>query len=179
MRHSSPPRDPRPRVLALALAAAIAAGAVLAEPGTVLKATELRSEPQASADVVARLDAKQTVEITARQGAWAGVRTEDGAEGWARILNLRTGSGQASAGGGGTQIASVFSTGSRGSSVATAVKGLSAAELLSASPNHGDVALLDGYASSSGDASQFAAQGPLSSQSVGYLEAEKRGRRQR
>jgi hypothetical protein len=165
-------------VLALALAAAIAAGAVMAESGTVVKATELRSEPQASAEVVGQLTAQQAVEITARQGAWAGVKTDAGVEGWARILNLRTSSGQ-TASGGGDQLASVFRTGSRGSSVATADKGLSAAELMSASPNHGDVALLDGYAASTSDASQFAAQGPLSSQSVGYLEEDKRGRRRR
>ena len=68
MRPLRPPQSPRPRVLALALAAALAAGAVMAESGTVLRATELRSEPQASAEVVAKLAAQQSVEITARQG---------------------------------------------------------------------------------------------------------------
>jgi len=162
--------------LALALAAALVAGAAMAESGTVLRATELRSEPLASADVVAKLAAQQAVEITARQGAWAGLKTQDGQEGWARILNLRTGAGQGSAGGG-DPLAAVFKTGSRGSSVATAVKGLSAEELMSASANHADVALLDQYAAAPDDATGFAAEVPLATQPVAYLEQDRRSRR--
>ena len=79
------------------LAASLASGLAFAESATTLRATEMRSEPLGSAEVVAKLAAQQSVEITARQGAWAGLKTEDGQEGWARILNLRTGSGQASA----------------------------------------------------------------------------------
>jgi hypothetical protein len=165
-------------VLVLALAAAIAAGAAMAESGTVLKATELRSEPQASADVVAKLAARQPVEITARQGAWAGLKTEAGVEGWARILNLRTGAGQGNAGGG-EQLAAVFRSGSRGSSVATAVKGLSADELMSASPDHAEVALLDQYAVEGSDATAFAAEVPLATQDVAYVKQERRSRRNR
>lgn len=178
MRHPSPSRIPRPRVLVLALAAAIAAGAAMAESGTVLKATELRSEPQASADIVAKLAAQQPVEITARQGAWAGLKTEAGVEGWARILNLRTGAGQGTAGGG-EQLAAVFRSGSRGSSVATAVKGLSADELMSASPDHAEVALLDEYAVEAGDATAFAAEVPLATQDVAYVKQDRRSRRNR
>lgn len=176
MKPLRPPQSPRPRVLALALAAALAAGAVMAESGTVLRATELRSEPQASADVIGKLAAQQSVEITARQGAWAGLKTQEGQEGWARILNLRTGAGQGSAGGG-DQLAAVFKTGSRGTSVATAVKGLSAEELMSASANHGDVALLDQYAASPGEANGFAAEVPLASHQVAYLKEERSSRR--
>ena len=176
MRHPSPPRNPRPRVLVLALAAAVAAGAAMAESGTVLKATELRSEPQASADVVAELAVQQQVEITARQGAWAGLRTDAGVEGWARILNLRTGAGQGSAGGG-DSLAAVFRSGSRGSSVATAVKGLSAEQLMSASANHADVALLEQYAVSGSDANGFAAEVPLATHQVAYLKEERSRRR--
>jgi len=169
----------RRHVLVLALVAALGAGAVLAETGTVLKATQLRAAPLASAEVVGELKAKDNVEITARQGAWAGVKTQAGEEGWARILNLRTGSGQAAASGGGDQLASLFLTGSTGTTVSTGVKGLSADQLMSAYANHAEVGLLDGYATSNSDASQFAAEAPLSSQQVAYLAEEKRGRRQR
>lgn len=178
MRPLRPPQAPRPRVLALALAAALTAGAVMAESGTVLRATELRSEPQASAEVVAKLAAQQSVEITARQGAWAGLKTEDGQEGWARILNLRTGAGQGNASGG-DPLAAVFKTGSRGTSVATAVKGLSADELMSASANHAEVALLEEYAATPGEANSFAAEVPLATQEVAYLEQDRRGSRRR
>lgn len=175
MRLPRPPHSPRPRVLALALVAALAAGAAMAESGVVLRATELRSEPQASADVIGKLAAKQSVEITARQGAWAGLKTQDGQEGWARILNLRTGAGQGGAGGS-EALAAVFKTGSRGSSVATAVKGLSAEELMSASANHADVALLDQYAATASDANAFAAEVPLAGQDVAYLKEDRRRR---
>ncbi|HEU0152517.1 MAG TPA: SH3 domain-containing protein [Arenimonas sp.] len=173
MRRPRPPRAPR--ALALALATTLGAGAVLAESGTVLKATELRSEPQASADVVGKLAAKQAVEITGRQGAWIGVKTDAGLEGWTRILNLRTGAGQAE--GGGDALAAVFKSGSRGSSVATAVKGLSADELMSASANTADVALLDQYAASPGEANAFAAEVPLATTDVAYLKDDRRSRR--
>lgn len=176
MTQSRLPRPPRRRALALAMLAVLAGGAVLAESGTVLKDTPLRSEPLASASEVAKLKARETVEITARQGAWAGVKTPAGAEGWARILNLRTGSGVA-ASASGAQLASVFATGSSGVSVSTGVKGMSAEQLMSASPDAGQVAMLDGYAVATGDASQFASQVPLSAQRVAYLAQERGGRR--
>lgn len=173
MRYPRPPRQPRRHTLALALATTLATGAALAESGTVLRATELRREPLASAEVVAKLAAQQGVEITARQGAWAGLRTEAGEEGWVRILNLRTGAGQAGPGGN----ALAYVTGSRGSSVATAVKGLSANDLMSASANTAEVDLLDQYAASTGDASAFAAEVPLASHEVAYLKEERSSRR--
>lgn len=172
------PGPPRRQALAIAIAmvVAIAGGAAMAESGTVLKDTPLRREPLASAPEVAKLKARETVEITSRKGAWAGVKTPAGAEGWARILNLRTGSGVAASVSGG-QLASVFATGSSGSSVSTGVKGLSANELLSASPDAAQLAKLDGYAVSTGDASQFAGQVPLRAQRVAYLGQQGNSRR--
>ena len=165
------------RTLALSLLVAIAAGTVLAEPGTVLKATQLRSAPLGSAEVVAELKAQQAVDITARQGAWAGLTTAGGQQGWARILNLRTGSGQAAASGA-NQLASVFRTGSSGTSVSTGVKGLSAEQLRGASPDFGEVSELDTYAANAGDARQFAGAGQLLEKRVEYLESPRSGRRQ-
>lgn len=168
---------PQRRTLALAMLAALAGGAVMAESGAVLKDTPLRSEPLASASEVGQLKAKETVQITARQGAWAGVTTPAGAEGWARILNLRTGSATAAAVSA-LELTSVFATGSSGKSVSTGVKGLSAEQLVGASPDAGQVSLLDGFAVSTGDASSFAAQAPLSAQRVDYL-AQERGSKRR
>lgn len=177
MTPSTTPGLPRRRALALAMVAALAGGAVLAESGTVLKDTPLRSEPLASASEVAQLKARETVEITARQGAWAGVKTPAGAEGWARILNLRTGSA-AAASVSALQLTSVFATGSSGNSVSTGVKGLSAEQLIGSSPDARQLVLLDGFAVASSDAAQFAAQAPLSAQRVPYL-AEERGSKRR
>ncbi|HQZ32363.1 MAG TPA: SH3 domain-containing protein [Arenimonas sp.] len=178
MTPSSPPGLPRRRALALATLAALAAGAVFAESGTVLKDTPLRSEPLASASEVGKLKARETVEITSRKGAWAGVKTPAGTEGWARILNLRTGTGTASAASG-MQLASVFATGSSGTSVSTGVKGLSASELMGASPDAAQLAQLDSYAVATNDASQFAGQVPLQAQRVAYLAQDRSSGRSR
>jgi hypothetical protein len=172
---STPPS--RPRILALALAATLAAGALWAESGTVLKDTPLRSQPLGSADVVAQLRARETVTITQRQGAWAGVTTGAGTQGWARILNLRTGAGQA--GGSGGALASAFLTGSSGTTVSTGVKGLTAASLTAASPDEAELARLDGYAISGDEAQAFAGEVPLDSEGQPYLKAPRAGRRDR
>ena len=176
MTRTPPPGLPRRRALALATMAALAAGAVFAESGTVLKDTPLRSEPLASASEVGKLKARETVEITARKGAWAGVKTPAGTEGWARILNLRTGSGLPG-NDGGAQMMAAFRTGSSASAVPTGVKGLSADQLMSASANTYELELLDGYAANSSQAQQFAAQAPLKAQQVKYLESGGRDRR--
>ena len=176
MRHRHP-RSTRRHALALALATALAGSAVLAETGTVLKSTEVRVEPLGSAEVVAELAAKDTVDITARKGAWAGVTTPAGVAGWARILNLRTGSGLPGNDGGNSLVAA-YRTGSSGTAVSTGVKGLSGDQLMSASANTGDLLLLDSYAANGDQARQFAAEVPLASQKVNYLDAG-RGRRSR
>lgn len=170
------PRTPRPHVLALALAGALATGLVMAETGTVLKDSPVHSEPMGSAEVLAQLSARQTVEITARQGAWAGVTTSAGIAGWTRILNLRTGSGLPGNDGGGSLVAA-YRTGSSGTAVSTGIKGLSADQLMNASANTAEVALLDSFAADTGQAQQFAAQAPLTSQKVAYLEEDRRSRR--
>lgn len=177
MRKNSLSHLPRPRTFALAMAATLAAGAVWAESGTVLKDTSLRSQPLASSDVVGQLRARETVTITQRQGAWAGVTTGAGTAGWARILNLRTGSGQAGASGG--ALASAFLTGSTGSTVSTGVKGLTAASLTSASPDEAELARLDGYASSSVEAQAFAGEAALATGNQPYLKAPRAGRSDR
>lgn len=180
MRHPSPPRRFRQRLLALAVAGVITAGAAFADSGTVLKSTQLRSEPLASANVLAELAPKEAIEITALKGAWAGVKTTAGLEGWVRILNIRTGTSDGKARGGGNALAAVFGTGSTGSAGSTAVKGLDAKILMGASPNEAEAAKLDEFATSPEDARSFARQAPLSSQTVAYIERGKTSnRRQR
>lgn len=138
---------------------------VLAEPATLLKPTELRSQPQGSASVVTLLQAKDRVDITTRQGAWASVKTPAGKTGWVRVLNLRTGSGQRGDAGIGT-IASVFKTGSSGNTVSTGVKGLSEEQLQNATPNPAEVERLNTYAVKAADARSFAKQGKLAAKQV-------------
>ena len=139
-----------------------------AEPATLLKPTELRSQPQGSAPVLTTLNTRDSVNIASRQGAWANVKTADGKSGWVRVLNLRTGSGQRGDAGIGA-IASVFKTGSSGNTVSTGVKGLSEEQLQNATPNPEEAARLNTFAAREPDARSFAKQGKLASQRVDYL----------
>lgn len=165
--------------LALALAAVLASGLAAAESATTLRATEMLSEPMGSAEVVAKLGAKATVDLTERKGAWAGVKNAEGLDGWVRILNLRTGSSDGKASGGGNQLAAAFLTGSSGNDVSTGVKGLSPDKLRNAGSAPSEVAMLDQLAAGPDDARQFAATGSLEAQQVDYLKEERRSRRNR
>ncbi len=139
-----------------------------AEPGTLIKDSELRAKPFNDAAVAATLKTKTVVDIKTRKGAWAEVSTADGRSGWVRLLNVRTGSGQKSAAGVGA-LASLFKTGSSGSTVSTGVKGLSAEELAAAQPNEAELAKLKQNSVSSKDAQQSAKQAKLATQNIAYL----------
>ena len=149
----------------LLLGALVASPLALAEPASLLKPTELRSQPQNTASVVDTLQTKDSVDITARKGAWANVKTSAGKSGWVRMLNLRTGSGQRGDAGIGA-LASVFKTGSSGNTVSTGVKGLSAEQLQNATPNPAEVQRLNTYAVKVADARSFAKQGKLAVKQV-------------
>lgn len=169
-------RTPTP-TLALALAAVMASGLAFAESATTLRATEMRSEPLGSAEVVAKLGEKAPVDITQRQGAWAGVKSAEGQDGWVRILNLRTGTTDGKAKGGGNQLAAAFLTGSSGNTVSTGVKGLSPDKLRNAGEAPGEVDLLDQLAAQPDDARLFAMSASLQAHQVDYLKEERRSRR--
>ena len=169
-------RTPTP-TLALALAAALASGLAFAESATTLRATEMRSEPLGSAEVVAKLGDKAPVDITQRKGAWAGVKNSDGLDGWVRVLNLRTGTSDGKSAGGGNQLAAAFLTGSSGNTVSTGVKGLSPEKLRNAGEAPGEVEFLDQLAASPEDARLFAMSASLETHQVDYLKSDRRSRR--
>ena len=173
--HSPPLRPVRRRALALAIAASVASGAVFADAATVLKSTDLRASAATSADVSGKLKAKETVDITARQGAWVNVTSASGASGWARSLNFR---GVAAAGGssGRADLGALFATGATGAASTNAAKGFNANDLKSASPDMAELAELDAYASNADDARRFAGEAPVQAQPVPYLAAGRRSR---
>ena len=171
------PPPMRRRALAVAAATVFASGVVFAESATVLKTTEVRATPATTGEVAGKLKAKDTVEVTARQGAWMNVTAGD-VSGWARSLNFR---GLAASGGrsGGADLGALFATGSTGATATTGARGLSADDLMTASPDTGELSELDGFASNSGDAAGFAAQAPVQAQQVAYLPQGRSGRRSR
>ena len=120
----------------LGLAGLMITGLAQAEPGQLLRDSELRAKPFGDAEIVTTLRAKDAVDIQSRQGAWAQIRVGE-KSGWVRLLNLRTGSGQRGAAGIGA-LASVFRTGSSGTTVTTGVKVLSEEQLKSAQPNEAE-----------------------------------------
>jgi hypothetical protein len=146
----------------------LAGGLAWAEPGALLKATELRAKPFGDAEVLAELNAKDSVDILARKGAWANVKAGD-KTGWVRLLVLRTGSGQRGDAGVGA-LASVFKTGSSGNTVSTGVKGLSEEKLKEAAPDAAEAKRLTQYQSSAGAARSYAKQAKLNTQPLEYLD---------
>ncbi|KFN51504.1 SH3 domain-containing protein [Arenimonas composti] len=170
----------RRRVLVAALAAALVSGVALADSATVLKATDLRAEPNASAPVAGQVKPRDTVEVTAREGAWMNVTTAAGQAGWARMLNFR---GVASADadrGSGADVGALFRAGSTGATATTGARALDAEDLRTAAPDTMALAQLDGFASSRDEASSFAGQAPVQAQRVDYLpEPRRSGRRSR
>ena len=172
-RHSLPPYR---QALAAAVFACLAAGAH-AQEATVLKKTEVRATPAATAEVVAQLKAKDTVQMAARQGVWVTVKTSAGVDGWTRVLNLTTTSASGARGQNSADLGALFSTGSTGATSSTAAKGLSPNDLMQSSPDGMQLAKLDGFASNAGDAQGFAAQAPVTKQNVPYLASGRRGNR--
>lgn len=157
----------------------LAAGTTaLADPAIIARDTALRASSLSDAAVVASLKAQTTIDVIERRGAWAQVRVAGGKSGWVRLLNLRTAGTQRGDSGAGA-VASVFRTGSSGSSVSTGVKGMSEEDLTGAKPDPGQVRQLSAWRATEPDARQSARDAGLSAQSVRYLEGGKASRRKR
>jgi hypothetical protein len=142
----------------------------LAEPATVVRATDLKQSPATDAATLAPLAESAKVQALERKGGWTRVKTEAGAEGWVRMLTLRyTGGGEAKSGDSGiVQLLNVARTGTSGTQVTTGVRGLDAELLANATPNAAELEKLQGYAAPKEAAAQFAERGPLTAQRVEY-----------
>jgi hypothetical protein len=142
----------------------------LAEPATVIRATELKKAPATDAASLAPLAENAKVEALERKGGWTRVKAPGGAEGWVRMLALRyAGGGAATQGDSGiTQIINVARTGTSGTQVATGVRGLDAEQLANAKPNAAELKKMQGYAASREAAAGFAASGRLQAKSIAY-----------
>jgi hypothetical protein len=143
-------------------------GLALAEPATVIRATELKKAPASDAPTVAQLAENATVEAFERDKGWTRVKAPEG-EGWVRMLALRYGATAPKAGDTGlSQLFNVARTGSSGTQVTTGVRGLEAQQIADAKPNPAELARLQEFAADRGAAAAFAAEGKLSAKSVEY-----------
>ena len=120
----------------------------LAEPATVIRATELRSAPATDAAVLAPLAENARVDALERKGGWTRVK-EAGGSGIVQLLN-------------------VARSGTSGTQVTTGVRGLDAEELTNAKPNAAELKKMQGYAASKDGAADFAASGKLQARRVDY-----------
>ena len=155
--------------IALAIAAALTAGACLAEPASLIRATELKKEPATDSSTVAELAENAVVDALERKGGWMRVKTKD-AEGWVKMLMLRYGgAGTAKQGDTGlAELLNVARTGTSGTQVTTGVRGLDAEQLAKAAPNAAELKKMHGFAVEKGAAAAFAAKGRLAAQQVDY-----------
>ena len=142
---------------------------VLAEPATVIRATELKQEPASDSATLAALAENTAVEVLERKSGWTRVKAQPG-EGWVRMLALRFG-GTAPAKPGATGVTQLFNvarTGSSGTQVTTGVRGLDAEQIANAQPNPAELAKLEKFSADRDAAAGFAAQGKLSATAVAY-----------
>ncbi len=140
-----------------------------AEPATVVRATELKSEPATDATTVAQLAENAAVDALERKGGWTRVKAGSN-EGWVKMLALRY---VATAKAGDTGIAQAFNvarSGSSGTQVTTGVRGLDEQQLANARPNPAELAKLNNFAVDRSGASAFAEQGKLMPAAIQYPE---------
>lgn len=163
------------RGLLLTLSLLLLAPALSAqEEAVALRDTTLRAEPHSDAAAITTIKAKSKLQILQRKGGWYQARDNSQKSGWLRMSHIRLGSGSSdgSAGGGLAQTLNFLSTGRSGASgvtVATGIRGLDAADVSKAKPDHAAVKKLDSYQISSASAEKFAASGKLRAIKLRYL----------
>jgi hypothetical protein len=142
--------------------------ACVAEPATVIRASDLKKYPATDAATVATLAENTAVDAAQRQGGWTRIKAPAG-EGWVKMLALRYGAGPAKQGDTGlAQLFNAARTGSSGTQVTTGVRGLDAEQIKTAQPNAAELQKLQRFSSNTAAAAGFAKSGKLRSQTVDY-----------
>lgn len=139
----------------------------LAEPASVVRATELKKDPATDAPTLAQLAENAQVDALERKGGWTRVKAAQG-EGWVKMLSLRFGgaAGAKQGDSGVSQLLNVARTGSSGTQVTTGVRGLDAELLTTARPNPQELRLMQDFGATKEAAAEFAASGSLQAQQV-------------
>ena len=140
---------------------------------TILQQTSLRAGPYSDARALTTLKARQRVTVVQRKGGWYQVRSGS-QSGWLRMSHLRLGAASSTQpdGSGLSQTLRFLSTGRSGASgvtVATGIRGLDAADVANARPNHQAVNRVARYQVNAKQAQKFANNAHLKTQPLGYL----------
>ena len=165
------------RVL-LFLATSLLSTALFADEqiATTLKSSSLFAEPYSDAKQLATIGARQQVTVLKRKGGWYQVK-HGSQRGWLRMSTIRFGNSEATAqsGEGLAQTLRFLSTGRSGTdgvTVATGIRGLDAADVANATPNHNAVKRLERYNTNPQTAKKFARNARLKTQPLGYIKAQ-------
>ncbi len=166
-----------PRLLPILLTALALGGplpALAEQAATVLRDTELRHEPFSDAGITAQLKANNRLTVFKRQGGWYQVRHGE-QQGWVRMSAIRLGEAPAGGSSGIVDTLRFLGSGRSGASgvtVATGIRGLDAADVANATPDHAALKQLDRIRISPSQARAFAAEAKLKCHSLAYLKAE-------
>jgi len=164
----------RHRLILLAALTLFAAIPVQAEEGaTLLRDTQLRSEPYSDASVITTLKSHSTLTILQRKGGWYQARTTSQQLGWVRMSAIRLGELKSGNNGLGETLRFLNSgrSGSSGVTVATGIRGLDSADVANAKPDHQAVKRLERFQTSADQARAYAEQANLKSRQLGYMES--------
>lgn len=142
------------------------AGTLQATPGTLIKASDLKSEAFIDAASVASLPANAALTVLESKGGWSKVKTADGKTGWVRLLNVRVAAAASGESSTLAAIGGVIRTGTTKGAATTGVKGLSREDIARAQPNPQEVAKLDAFRSKPAQVDKFAAARKLSARDI-------------
>jgi len=139
-----------------------------AEPGSTVRAVDLKAQPASDAKTVASLPSGSTVDIVARQGAWVHLKAGT-TLGWAKMFDVRLAPVTGTAKSTGSNDALNLAMCNRGSSVTTGVRGLDADMLEKAVPNPQQFQKLVSYMRNREEATAFGRAGNLKARDVAVL----------
>lgn len=148
-----------------------------AEVAHIIRDTELKAEPFSDAAGIARLKANTRVSKTERKGGWYQITFKD-KQGWVRMTSLRLGEADRARGKSGIGSTLRFlGTGRSGTSdvtVATGIRGLDAADVANAKPDHGALKRLKQKKVDPAKVKQFASAGKLTTTRLSYIQEAKK-----
>jgi hypothetical protein len=157
----------------LAVGMAFAVGVMAAQEGTLIRAADLKAKPQIDAATVKALTENTPLQVLGNDGGWSQVKTNEGSQGWVRLLNVRLPSnGGGSVSSGLASLGNVARTGSKSASATTAAKGSKGFDkeaLENATPNPEEVKKLDSYRATDASASAYAKSQKLVARDVPEL----------
>lgn len=147
------------------------------ERAHTIRDTDLKAEPFTDAATITQLKANTQVSKTARKGGWYQITFEK-REGWVRMTSLRLGEAGKKKGESGIGSTLRFlSTGRSGTSdvtVATGIRGLDAADVANATPDHKALKRLKQKKSAPAKVKNFASAGKLKARKMAYIKEQKK-----